>query len=121
VPWQEGYSITWDVTLADTVAESYLANTSVTAGAAAAERKTAKYTALSHQYLFAPVAIEALSPICNEGQALIRNISRCTTLITFDPRKTAFLFQRLSLAVQRFNSVCFAGTFSETKTESSHA
>jgi hypothetical protein len=106
------------------VAESYLANTSVTAGAAAeaaAERKTAKYTALSHQYLFAPVAIETFGPICNEGQAFLRSIGRRTTLITSDPRESAFLFQRLSLAVQRFNSVCFAGTFSETKTESSHA
>jgi hypothetical protein len=72
VPWQEGHSITRDVTVADTLTESYLANTSVTAGAAAeaaAERKTAKYTALSHQYLLAPVAIETFGPIGNEGQA----------------------------------------------------
>jgi tRNA A37 threonylcarbamoyladenosine modification protein TsaB len=51
---QEGHSITWDVTTADQVAESYLANTSVTAGAAAeaaAERKTAKYTAFSHFHI----------------------------------------------------------------------
>jgi hypothetical protein len=31
VPWQEGHSITWDAAIAYTVAESYLANTSVTA------------------------------------------------------------------------------------------
>jgi hypothetical protein len=122
VPWQEGHSITWDVTIADTVVGAYLTNTSATAGAeaeAAAERKTAKYTALLHQYLFSPVVIETFGPICNEVQGFLRSIDRHTTLITSDPRESAFLFQRLSLAVHRFSSVCFTGTFSETKT--SHA
>jgi hypothetical protein len=57
VPWREGRSITWDVTIADTVADSYLAATSITAGAAAeaaAERKTSKYAALMQHHLFAP-------------------------------------------------------------------
>ena len=46
---RERKSITWDVTIADTVADSYLAATSTTAGAAAeeaAERKTLKYAAI---------------------------------------------------------------------------
>jgi len=30
---------------------------------------------------------------------------------TTDPRETTFLFQRLSVAVQRFNAVCLADTF----------
>jgi hypothetical protein len=42
VPWNEGHFITWDVTVADTVAESYLANIFVAAAEAAAERKTAR-------------------------------------------------------------------------------
>jgi hypothetical protein len=91
------------------------------AAEAAAQHKTAKYSALLHQCLFAPVAIETFGPICNGGQGFLCSIGRRTTLITSDPREAAFLLQRLSLAVQRFNSVCFAGTFSETKTESGQA
>jgi hypothetical protein len=100
VHWLEGHSITWDVTIADTVAESYLANTSVTAGAAAeaaAERKTAKYI---HCFV---TSTYFLFRIRNEGQAFLRSICRRTTLITSDHREAAFMFQCLSLAVQRFN------------------
>ena len=35
IPWKGGKSLTWDATVTDTVAESYLANTSIEAGAAA--------------------------------------------------------------------------------------
>ena len=61
VPWREGRSVTWDVTVADTVAESYLSISSITAGAtaqAAAERKNAKYAELGGHHIFIPIAIE---------------------------------------------------------------
>ena len=35
IPWRAGRSLVWDATVADTLAASYLANTSTTAGAAA--------------------------------------------------------------------------------------
>ena len=114
MPWREGRTVTWDVTVADTVAESYLSITSTTAGAAAAaaaERKTVKYTELMRHHLFVPIAIETFGPICEEGQHFIREIGKRISSVTSDPRETAFLFQRLSIAIQRFNAVCFAGTF----------
>jgi hypothetical protein len=123
VPWREGRSVAWDVTVADTVADSYLAITSVTAGAAAqaaAERKNAKYTEAGNHHIFIPIAIETFGPFCAEGQSFIREVGRRTTAITSDPRETAFLFQRLSLAVQRYNAICFAGTFQDVKHAASH-
>ena len=62
-------------------------------------------------HLFAPIAIETFGPICEEGQRFIREIGKRISSVTSDPRETAFLFQRLSIAIQRFNAVCFAGTF----------
>src|SRR6218665_1048411 len=47
IPWRAGRSLVWAATVADTLAASYLLNTSTTAGAAAgaaATRKQAKYT-----------------------------------------------------------------------------
>ena len=46
VPWQAGRSVTWDVTVTDTLAESYLNSMSAAAGGAAeaaAIRKEQKY------------------------------------------------------------------------------
>lgn len=114
MPWREGKTATWDVTVADTVAEAYLPITSTTSGAAAsaaAERKIAKYSELSRHHLFVPIAIETFGPICEEGQRFIREIGKLTSTATSDPRETAFIFQRLSIAIQRFNAACFAGTF----------
>ena len=50
VPWKSGRCVTWDVTVTDTLAQSYLPMTSQTTGAAAeaaADRKTAKYAPLT--------------------------------------------------------------------------
>jgi len=47
LPWKQGKCFTWDVTVSDTMAQSYLHETPQTPGAAAeaaAERKTNKYT-----------------------------------------------------------------------------
>ena len=123
VPWREGRSITWDVTIADTVADSYLAATSTAAGAAAeaaAVRKTFKYAALMQLNLFASLAIETFGPICTQGQSFIRDIiGKRISAATSDPREAACLFQRLSIAVLQYNAICFAGTF-QSASEASH-
>ena len=43
-----------------------------------------------------------------DGGGLIRSI-------TGDPRESSFLFQRLSISVQRFNAVAFRGTFIDSE------
>jgi hypothetical protein len=123
VPWREGQSVTWDVTVADTVAESYLSISPITAGAAAqasAEHKNATYVELGGRHIFIPIVIETLGLFCVEGQSFIREIGRHTTATTYDLREAAFLFQRLSLAVQRYNAICIAGTLQNVKSEASH-
>jgi hypothetical protein len=77
------------VTVADTVAESYLSITSTAAGAAAAaaaEHKTAKYTELMRHHLFVPIAMETFGPICEEGQLFIREIGKRISSVTSDAR-----------------------------------
>ena len=41
---------------------------------------------------------------------LVQEIGRRTTVITQDTRETVFLFQRLSIALQRGNAVSFLNT-----------
>ena len=92
--------MTRNVAVCNTVADSYLAETSVTAGAlaeAAAARKTVKYIDIMPNYLFCPVSIETLGPICSESHTLIQDTGKRN--ITSDPREAAFLYQRISMSV----------------------
>ena len=45
---------------------------------------------------------------------LVQEIGRRITLVTEDSRETVFLFQRLSIALQRGNAVSFLSTLTAT-------
>jgi hypothetical protein len=114
VPWQAGKNVVWDVTVADTLAASYLSSTSVTPGSAAemaSSRKERKYVEFATTHTFVPIALESLGPIGTKSLGFLRELGRRLSRATNDARESSFLFQRLSIAIQRFNSVCFAGTF----------
>ena len=114
IPWQAGRSATWDVTVADTLAASYVTNTSVCAAAAAeaaASRKEAKYASISQTHLFFPLAFETLGPINQAGQDFISALGRRISTVTDDPRETSFLYQRLSISLQRFNAISLSNSF----------
>jgi len=61
--------------------------------------------------VFFPVAVETFGTMAEEEHGFVREIGRRSTLSTADPPETAFLYQRISVAVQRFNSVCLANSF----------
>jgi len=114
IPWRCGKPVTWDVTVIDTLAESYSAVASVTPGGAAelaAERKMEKYSCLPNSYDFQPLAFETLGPINATAASFISELGRRIEQVTGDRRETVYLFQRLSVAVQRFNAVAFKGSF----------
>src|SRR6218665_2581319 len=114
IPWQGGRCLLWDATVTDTVAPSYLPQTSSLVGAAAelvANRKISKYSELTTSYHFVPIAFETMGPINSSGVALIKELGRRMTLITGDIKETSYLFQRLSVAIQRLNAVALRGSF----------
>ena len=94
---QRGKCITWDVTVVDTFAATYLRSTAVKEGAAAdrmASFKREKYNDLSSSYLFCPIAIETMGSIEGEGKDYLSTVGHITSNLTGDLRETAFLFQR---------------------------
>jgi hypothetical protein len=106
--------MTWDVTVTDTMAESYVASTSTMAGAAAesaADRKQLKYQSLAATHTFVPIALETFGPINSSGSSFIRDLGRRISAVSGDKRETSFLFQRLSICIQRYNSISFQGSF----------
>ena len=114
IPWVGGKSLLWDVTVCDTLAASYLDVSSVSAGGVAeqaADRKITKYSNLSSDYSFAPLAFETLGPLNKEGEEFLSILGKRLVTVTGDKREPSFLRQRISICIQRFNSVCVKGTF----------
>ena len=104
VPWRRGRYLAWDATAIHKCAASYIhltASTTVGAAEQAAERKLAKYSALTATHEFFPVAIESLGPIDRTGQEFLQELGRRMTEATGDRRETSHLFQRLSFCTQR--------------------
>jgi hypothetical protein len=114
IPWQMGKRLTWDVTVCDTLAPSYLQSTSVNGGAAAEAadiRKQTKYVQISNNHIFCALAFETLGPINSEGLKFLLELGNRLAKVTGDTRETAYLLQRISIVIQRGNAVAFTGSF----------
>ena len=110
IPWQRA----WDVTVVNTLADSYISAAPLSQASVAemaAERKILKYATLPTNITFQPVAFETLGPINQSVIDFISEIGRRLEQASGDARERCFLFQRLSITVQRFNSVAFRGSF----------
>ena len=89
--------MTWDVTITDTLAESYLASTSVGAGAAAegaASRKELKYQSLATTHSFYPLAFETLGPINTKGLEFFSELGRRLSAATLATQERLHFFSR---------------------------
>ena len=54
--------------------------------------------------MFRPVAIETFGPLNASALNFLSEVGRQLTSLSGDSRETSFLFQRLSMIIQRFNS-----------------
>ena len=113
IPWRRGKCLVWDATVYDTFAASYLQQTALAAGAAAdraAALKIAKYSDISQDYHFVPVALETSGAWHEESREVISELGRRIVQVTGDTREISFIFQRVSAALQRGNYLCFYNT-----------
>ena len=89
------------------IAKSYLKDTAIQPGSAAvkAEKgKLAKYEELEKDYYVVPIAVETFGSWGPEGAQLIKSTGKKIQNLTREKRSTFFLFQRISIAVQRGNA-----------------
>ena len=75
------------------------------------DSKNTKYSQLSSTHIFFPVAIETAGTWHYQTVELRQEVGRRTANITGDARETTYLFQQLSIALQRGNAVSFQSTF----------
>ena len=115
--------LTWDVTAPDTLAQSHLPGTSLEAGSAAesaSHLKHVKYADITRSHDFVAVAVETLGPVNKDGQAFLQNLGQRLSAMSGDPRESAFLFQRISIIMQRSNASSILGSFLPSETRQAH-
>ena len=80
----------------------------------AAVNKTTKYVALAATHSFVLVAIETSGAWCPQSAEFIEDLGRRITTIANEPLETTYLYQRMSVTLQRGNAVAFRNTFPES-------
>ena len=112
----KGRCLTLDVTVPDTFVTSHIASTSYLPGAAAehtATLKKQKYAALSQTHEFVPLAIETSGVFNFIGLEFVKKIGSRICTVSSDEKETAYLFQRISVAIQTGNSILFSESFAQ--------
>ena len=105
VPWQRERYLTWNATVVDTLARSYIPTTSMTQcgmAEAAALRTRAKYADIIQSHVFVPIAIETLGPINMEGQRFLDSLGERLSSVFGVPRITTFLYPENICALPNF-------------------
>ena len=100
--------------MADTLEPSHVSSSATHQGSAAeraATRKEVKYANLTTSYCFVPLSFETLGAIHNRTLEFLNTLGKRLSAVSGDVRECSFLLQRLSVALQRFNCVCFRGSF----------
>src|SRR6218665_2527303 len=77
------------------------------------EQKRQVQRFFKHARLRSSIAMDPLGPINVTDHNFLRDLGRKLTTSTGDKRETCFLLQRLSVTIQRVNSVAFRGTLPE--------
>ena len=114
LPWKGGKYVAWDATVATTLADSYLEDSSTQIGFAsesAAAKKVAKYADLPQRFTFQPVALENLGPVSSSTLKFLSEVGRRISQKSGDPNEESFLWQRISICLQRFNAIMLHQSF----------
>ena len=103
------------------MAASYVSQSAVQAGSAAtgaSVRKSPKDSSLSSSHVFCPVAVETLGLLADDAQLFLTEIGRRATLCRGNLWEGMLLYQRISVAIQRFNAICRANSLTVSESPS---
>ena len=106
--FSEGRNLCWDATCVNTFSETSVNDTAIEAGQAAAKAENAKrskYPDLVRRYRFEPVAIETSGVFGPSTRSIVNEIGKRISEKTGEKRETFWLKQRLSIAIQKGNSL----------------
>ena len=90
------------------LADSYVDASARDAGSAAelaALRKIDKYSALENTHFFQPIAVESFGPMNIAAYSFLAELRRKISDDSGDDRESSYLFQRISVLIQRYNAI----------------
>ena len=116
-PFSGGKSLCWDATCRDTFAKTSIIASAIKPGSAAEKAEGDKrkfYQDLQSRYRFEPLAVETTGVIGKSSNQFISEIGKRISQRTGDKRETAWLRQRISIAIVRGNSSSILATSSHS-------
>ena len=81
----------------------------------AEKEKDKKYAPLTDNFHFEPICVETMGAWGAKGHKFIKNVGRLIKERTKDKRSSSFLFQAISMEVQRGNCASVLGTVESPK------
>jgi hypothetical protein len=118
-PWSRGRPLVWDITVVDPLCTSYLNSSSIepTSASNNAElKKISKYQNLGDNYIFVPIGFDTLGGFGNHSKSIIKRIGKEIENKTGETKSSLFLKEKISIEIQRTNSICMLGTLSPKDT-----
>ena len=101
--------LVWDGACVDSFAATHVVQCALQPAQAvnqAEQLKIEKYRNLTDRYLFQPVAVETTGVLGIQTRTFLKDLGRKMSNETGDMRETAWLLQRISIAVMRGNAYC---------------
>ena len=113
-PYTEGKILAWDYTCRNTLADSYKVHTAMEVGYAAMQGEKDKYDnykdLVNDNYHVVPIAHETMGSWAPDSLKFMKDLGSRITEATGEKRAKSFLFQSLSMNLQRGNALCVMGT-----------
>ena len=104
-PWSHGKSLLWDVTIRDTLAPSYIHESSKHSGSVADNAERAKnnhYLKLKENYLFTPIAFETIGSMGPDTKEFIKKLGNMMKRSTGEAKSKYYVHSRKNICVKSY-------------------
>ena len=114
IPWKQGKCLAWVRQCLIPMRNHICQHTATNVGHAAdksAVSKSQKYQSIMRTHLFTPIAIETAGVWNSQAREFIKELGKRITTVSGKIKETSYIFQQVSVAIQRDNMLSFIGSF----------
>jgi len=111
IPWKDGRCVTWYVTVTDSIGYNgtVLPSSDIShvgcSSRSGGRQEDSQVCPTDTGIFVIPIAAETMGAVNSDGIEFLDDLGRCFTQVTNDNGEKAFLYQQLSVLIQRYNLV----------------